>query len=581
MGAWTRRVMWPVVRSLLAAGSVVTGLSCAGEDIAAPSIGSIEISTATSGPEPDGDGYAVTIDAVTGAAIGANATLRRDDLHPGTHIVGLTGTAANCAVEGENPRTVEVHAGDATPVAFVITCRATAGTLEISASTTGPVPDPDGYTVLLDGTERGGIGVSGTLVTDGLAGGEHSVGLSGVAANCQVQGDNPRTVTVTPGASATVAFAVACTTSPAGTGTVRVTTSTTGVDLDPDGYTFALDGGTAQPVGVNAVATLTNVAAGTHTVRLAGVAANCSVSGTNPSSISITAGATTTATFGVTCRATATYRVIDLGTLGGSYSSARAINSAGQVVGNSGMPGGDPEDGLPNAHAFLWENGVMTDLGTLGGGYSSAEDINDAGQVVGFSTTSSGVTHGFLWDKGVMTDLGALSGDVSVSDAMGINPLGQVVGTSYTPIQPTTGGSSPRAYLWQAGVMTDLGTLGGNASFAADINDQGQVVGHSTISGPDNDHAFLWENGVMTDLGTLGPGRSEATGINSAGQIVGTFVTAAFGNRAFLWEKGVMVELGTLGGLFSGASDINDEGQVVGWSYPQSGLQHATLWTRE
>jgi len=42
--------------------------------------------------------------------------------------------------------------------------------------------------------------------------------------------------------------------------------------------------------------------------------------------------------------------------------------------------------------------------------------------------------------------------------------------------------------------ITDLGTLGGNWSYAFGINDRGQVVGYGqTASG--EIHAFMWENG--------------------------------------------------------------------------------------
>ena len=286
----------------------------------------------------------------------------------------------------------------------------------------------------------------------------------------------------------------------------------------------------------------------------------------------------------------------DLPTFGGFWTIAYAINGSSQVVGQSHTP--EPNG---TSHAFLWTTGDgMEDLGAYGGIsgpglFSSARAVNDNGQVVGWANPSySEGYHAVLWENGQpMTDLNR-PGGIS-SGANGVNATGQVVGQS-----TTADNSENHAFLWEklAGTwtMTDLGTLtaGGGYSDAKAINSSCQVVGESSAPGSEDYHAFLWEKGgcagtgpgTMMDLGTLGGTYSSAAGINDAGQIVGistTGDTTAAGDlvrHAFVWEGGEMIDLGSLGGTYSAAAGINSNGVVIGWSSIAGDAEtHAARWT--
>jgi hypothetical protein len=199
--------------NVLVGSVVLLALGCGGEDAVAPTTGSLEVTTTTSGPDPDVDGYTISIDGGAEVALGADATLRRDDLGAGEHSVRLSGVAGNCTVEGPNPRTVTVTAGQPTSLTFVVSCTAlppTTGTLTITTLTTGSNLDPDGYTASVDGGGEQLIGINTTLSIPTLAPGTHSVALEGLAANCAVEGDNPQDVTIVAGATANAAFAVSC-----------------------------------------------------------------------------------------------------------------------------------------------------------------------------------------------------------------------------------------------------------------------------------------------------------------------------------------------------------------------------------
>ena len=87
--------------------------------------------------------------------------------------------------------------------------------------------------------------------------------------------------------------------------------------------------------------------------------------------------------------------MVDLGTLGGSYSAAAAVTDQGYVVGASTTTLYAPGP----YHAFLWTpTDGMVALATLGGTYSYAVAVNDNGQAVGSSDTAGDAAlHGVMW----------------------------------------------------------------------------------------------------------------------------------------------------------------------------------------
>jgi probable HAF family extracellular repeat protein len=316
--------------------------------------------------------------------------------------------------------------------------------------------------------------------------------------------------------------------------------------------------------------------------------------------------------------AIALYSITDLGTLGGSFSRANAINSRGQIVGGSYNRTPDPTiAGSNEVRAVLWDRGRKTDLGTLGGpdanqingNVTGASGINDSGQVVGGATYNAEIdpacnsdaqqageacNHAFLWARGQLTFLGTLGGVTdmgnSFSLANAINDRGQIVGASFvkTPDPNNPGKPQVHAFLWARGKMTELGALPGQLSTysqAFAINDRGQVVGESGFRDAEG-HPFIWSKGVMTDIGTQGGPTGCAQASNNEGQVVGFADTTVpdssnpgrYLSHAFVWAGGKAQDLGRYGkDQDSQANSINDRDLIVGFSANNAGFR-AVLW---
>lgn len=263
-------------------------------------------------------------------------------------------------------------------------------------------------------------------------------------------------------------------------------------------------------------------------------------------------------------------RPVDLGTLGGDFSSAADINEKDQVVGASFTA-------ADQLHAFLWQRGRFRDLGTLGGPTSRANAINKHGDVVGASTPKAGSFDevAFFWPgHGKLVSLGALPGD-SVSQANDLDDHGTIVGSS--------GSGTPRAVIWKNGHIEALPASAAHLAIANAVNNRGQVVGVAVVKTVGT-RAVLWEDGSMKVLGTLAgtpDATSVATGINDRGQIVGRSTTRSGLQHAFLWENGQFKDLGALTELgISSAADIAGNGLVAGYATNEADAQVGALWRK-
>jgi probable HAF family extracellular repeat protein len=302
---------------------------------------------------------------------------------------------------------------------------------------------------------------------------------------------------------------------------------------------------------------------------------------------------------------------LDLGTLGGPNSEVVWPNHSthGEIVGIAETADKNPLGEAWSCSAFFfgpdgyicrgfaWQDGVMTELPTLGGYDGYAAGVNNKGQVVGWAENTfhdptcnnSPPFQQFLQFEAViwgprlnqMTQLPPLAPDPD-SAATAINDKGQVVGISGLCSNAVGGASAEHALLWENGVPTDLGNIGGKAwNTPVAINNEGQVVGFANTSGDENaplaPTAFIWTSATgMVPIPPLAPDTTDiAYDINNKGQVVGV---SNF-SRAFLFQNNQINDLNALvlqptTLYLEIAQGINDSGEITGTALDtNTGLQ--------
>jgi hypothetical protein len=252
------------------------------------------------------------------------------------------------------------------------------GSLQVTSLTSGIDLDPDGYIVMLDGRGVESVGASASVLVDDVTPGEHQVDLSGVAANCQVQGERPLTVTIAASGTATAAFSIACgdAVPPPADGELEVSVRTGGSSVDRDGYSVALFHVLGPSVPANGSVTISGLPTGEQAVGLANVAPNCAVQGEHPVRITLESGVPATVDFTVVCHTSlpAPWPIMGTGPHALTHVSGTSANNV--FMSGDGQP---PCSTCPGALSILRFDGDML-----------ATQLSDVGRSLDIWAASSG-----------------------------------------------------------------------------------------------------------------------------------------------------------------------------------------------
>ena len=176
---------------------------------------------------------------------------------------------------------------------------ASEGSIEVTVGTDATAPAGAGYTLSLNGGESRLLGTAGSVVYTGVPEGTHTVLLFGIPEGCEVEGVNPKAVSVVGSGTVAVRFEVACPAPLVGGFQVQITT--TGEPLDPNGYALDVAGAPLRPVAVNTLERFDGLAPGRHLVGLMDLIPECRLDGGNPQSFTVVPAKAVLVRLRVTC----------------------------------------------------------------------------------------------------------------------------------------------------------------------------------------------------------------------------------------------------------------------------------------
>lgn len=268
------------------------------------------------------------------------------------------------------------------------------------------------------------------------------------------------------------------------------------------------------------------------------------------------------------------YKVTLLGT-GGGHFGHHSISENGIVAGSYW------DEVSERRYGYTWRDGVLSTFEAPPHNGVFVRGVNNSGTVLFSAYDGPGsYYHAYTYAGGVVTALPEQDGEIS-SFGYAINNAGTVVGNGLAS-PPAVAYATLRA-INDNGMATGVGASGailtdGTQTVAIDpagwlhinpygINDAGAVVGVAERDGEEGARGFLFQDGVMTDIGFSHGLEMVALDVNNLGMVVGNSLGPD--GAAYLYMNGQVQSLSSLidpayGLTIPVANAINDQGQIAG-----------------